>query len=93
MNQLKPKSGIYFQIKRKDEQLPTIKICKLLQKENPQHIGIFLWWNIIELRIDNSLNPSRLSGKILNDYLITGCRIARINSIFRFKIEIEYEKS
>lgn len=93
MNQLKPKSGIYFQIKRKDEHLPTIKICKLLQKENPRHIGIFLWWNIIELRIDNSLNPSRLDGKILNDYLITGCRIARINSIFRFKIEIEYEKS
>lgn len=90
MKQLEPKPGIYIQIKRKREFLPTIKICKLLQKENPGYIGILLWWDIIELRVENSLKIEQLTGKILEDYLISGCRIARINSIFRFKIDVEY---
>ena len=91
MKQLEPKPGIYIQIKRKREFLPIVKICKLLQKENPGQIGILLWWDIIELRVENPLKIERpITGKILEHYLISGCRIARINSIFRFKIDVEY---
>lgn len=95
MNQLEPKPGIYIQIKRKKEFPPITKICKLLQKGELPLPGNFLWWDIIELRIDNSSpNPLRLagSGKILDDCLHR-CRKARINCIFRFKMEVEYEKS
>ena len=97
MNQLEPKPGIYIRIKKREKEFPSIiKIFKLLQKGELLSPRNLLWWDIIELRIDKlSPNSPRLvgSGKILDDYLLTGCRIARINCIFRFKMEIEYEKS
>lgn len=84
------KTGMYVQFRRRIiSQNFVTKVHKLKRKLLGEDVS---WWTTQNgLIIDPwGKGEIKLIGKIEEDYLVSHYRPARLNSIFRHKIEIEY---
>ena len=99
MNQLDPKpTNIYLQHKRFKNSISYVNSCKVISeiiKLRNVNNDVLRWWTMEKLEVLDSIPQSvRLSRNAhIKEVFLHLYRPARINCIFRFKIEIEYEKS
>ena len=98
MNQLEPKTNIYIQHKRFKNSISYVNsrkvISEIVKLRNVTN-GILRCWAVEKLEVLDSIPQSvRLSrSTIIKERFLNLYRPARINCIFRFKMELEYEKS